>query len=432
MKVTITALALLITAVAVGGYYAYCEWQLPKVPAITSDGLDPEVVEVIDKARRGVEAEPRSADAWGELGLVLFAHAMYPEATPCFEQAEAIDAEDARWPYYLALIHILGDREKAFPALDRAVQKAGANFAPRLRRAETLLSFERWDEARTAFDDLLLRNPNNPRVHLGLGLIATNQGRYDDALQNLLPLVNEPTCQRTARTTLAGIYDRRREYEQAEIHRRAIESLPKDASWPDPYLEAQEQRKAGLMFRIQRCERLMAAKKFEEALAQLKQLAQSHPKSDEVHLNLGRVYLSVGDPNSAERALRDAIRVSPEYVTAHFLLGAALFQQGRIPDAEAAFRKAIEIKSDDALCHFNLGHCRRRQQDAKGALECYRMAIRYRPNLIEARLAAAELLLETGDKASARGYLEEALLLQPENEKAKQLLKSATESSKGM
>ena len=49
--------------------------------------------DVIESARDRVRREPRSAGAWGRLGMLLAAHNFSPEAVACFAEAETLARE---------------------------------------------------------------------------------------------------------------------------------------------------------------------------------------------------------------------------------------------------------------------------------------------------------------------------------------------------
>ena len=69
----------------------------PEPPMVARDGVDPELVEAIEAARRKVSAAPRSGSAWGELGMVLRAHGYEAEAEQCFAQAQQWEPKQAQW-----------------------------------------------------------------------------------------------------------------------------------------------------------------------------------------------------------------------------------------------------------------------------------------------------------------------------------------------
>src|SRR4051794_17102502 len=86
-------------AVGVGMYFALRS-NAPAPPTVEVPADDPELAAAVAAARRAVEDDPRSAEAWGRLGLVLAAHRFPDQAIVCFEQAERLAPTDPRWPYH--------------------------------------------------------------------------------------------------------------------------------------------------------------------------------------------------------------------------------------------------------------------------------------------------------------------------------------------
>src|SRR5206468_3085144 len=75
---------------------------IPEPPAVDLTGIDPAVARIVEEARLAVRQTPRSAAAWGRFGQVLAVHGFTDEASLCFTQAERLDPQDVRWPYYQA------------------------------------------------------------------------------------------------------------------------------------------------------------------------------------------------------------------------------------------------------------------------------------------------------------------------------------------
>jgi len=417
---------LLVLLAAVGaGWYLWPRERSNEPPAINTAGLDPAVAQAVQKAHDAVASQPRSAGTWGELGMILFAHAMYAESLPCFEEAERLDRADAHWPYYQALVHVLGDQERALDCLNRAVDRAGGEVAPRARRGEVLLSLERWDEARAAFEDVRRRRPNQPRAALGLGQLAARVGEWDRAVELLTPLTDDPTTRRASHTVLAEVAARRGDSATAAIHQAVLADLPKDVPWEDPYLESIQKRQVSQFLRLDRANQLITRQQFGEAELLLAEILKADPQSDEAYLDLGRLYSAAGDPVRAEKALRMCLDLAPRTVLAHFLLGAARFQQGDVAGAEKSFRAAAKIQPEYAPAHFQLGECRKREKDLPGAIAAYRVAVRARPNMVEAHLALGAALLESGERQKALQHLLDAERLKPGDERTKRLVKEA-------
>ena len=73
-----------------------CAKSVPPVPLITVDGLDADVRTAILKARDEAVAQPKSAQASGNLGMVLEAHTLYQPAVPAYQRAVRPGSEGLR------------------------------------------------------------------------------------------------------------------------------------------------------------------------------------------------------------------------------------------------------------------------------------------------------------------------------------------------
>src|SRR5262249_60847053 len=89
------------------------------------DGIDPSVAKSIRTAQQKVNETPRSAEAWGHLGMLLHAHVFAEEARVCYVEAERRDNKDPRWPYLQANLQLSRIPDEAVPAMRRGGGNAG-------------------------------------------------------------------------------------------------------------------------------------------------------------------------------------------------------------------------------------------------------------------------------------------------------------------
>jgi tetratricopeptide (TPR) repeat protein len=414
----------LLAAAGVGGYFAWWPRQ-SVVPPIATAGLDAEVVAAIARARGAVEARPKSAAAWGRLGMVLFAQDMYADCIAMFAEAERLDPTEVRWPYFRGLALILQKPEEGLAELQQAARVAPHDAAVRLRLAEESLKLDRLDEADALFRGLLAESPDNPRALLGHGQILSRRGQWQEALAPLKTAAEHPTARRSARVALAETYLRLGETAAAEAERRRAAEADADVSWPDPYLAEAHELRTGLQPRIDQTLYLLRNGKPDEAEAVIAQVLHDHPDSDEAHLTWARVLIAKGDFAEAETELRRAIQLNPNLVDGHFLLAGIQVQKRDYEAAERSYLRAIELKPTYALAHYNLGECRLQQGNKARALEAFRDAVRYRPDLAVAQVQFGALLLEAGQVEEAISHLEDAVRLDGKNERARNLLEQA-------
>ena len=410
------------SAVAIAAYL----WSRPAVaepPAVRVAVPDPDVAAAIEKARDAVRREPRSCRAWGQLGMVLSAHAYMTEAATCYDQAGRLDPTEPRWPYFHALAVRPQDTAAAVPLLRRAADLWGdRDDTARLLLVDLLLTQGRLDEAEAQLLRVFRRDPEQPHVNLGLGRLALERGDLTGSLTYLRRAGRSQSARKTSLTLQAEVHRRQGDSAAVEAVLRESAGLPADRRRPDPYADEIDALKAGRIDRMARVTDLLARRRYAEADAVLELMALDDPGSETPLVHLGRIRIDRGDDAAAEQALRTALLRAPESVHAHFLLGAALFRQNRFAAAAIHFRRAAELKPADALAHFNLGHCLRRLGDRAGAVEAQRAAVSCKPDLVEAHVEMAEALAEAGRGPEAGAAYRNALAANPDHPAVRRLV----------
>jgi tetratricopeptide (TPR) repeat protein len=401
----------------------------PEPPVIDPTGVDPAVTRAITAARTAVSQSPRSADAWGRLGMVLLAHAFRTEANACFTQAERLAPGEARWPYLQAVALASDDEEAALPKLMRAAELCEDADAPPLRLAEALQAQGRLDEAGRWFRNVLRRHPDNARAHLGLGRLAYQGGDLQEALLHLGHSAIDPRTQKASHALLAEVYQRLGDREAVQRQLQQAGRLADDPAWPDPFVEEMTRLRVGKQASLAGADQLIRQGRHEEAVALLEQTLRDYPDAEWARVMLGRAHLGRNEVPAAERVLRKAVESAPELAEASFYLGVALYLQKDRRAAAACFRKATELKPGFALAHYNLGHCLSEQGDEAGAIEAFRMAIACKPDHAPAYVHLGELLAKKGQTAEALVQLRHAVELLPADARVRRLLEQVQNQS---
>jgi len=427
------ALIVLVLAGAVGGGLWWWQARRIQVPVFPTDGLDPAIVVAINDARVQVVNEPRSSAAWGNYGLVLFANDRYTDCCPVFEQAEKLDPEDARWPYYRGLALVF-DRPAQSVAPLRKALALNPRFGPfKLRLAEQLMQTEQLDEAEVLFRELLRSGRDgegraltaNARAWLGIGQIHMRRGLWKEAVEPLRSAADDPSARKAAHSALTEVYLRLNKEAESQAERTKADALPIDLPWPDPLIEQAEKLRTGLDIRLSRAKIRAANGQPEEAIADIRQIVSDYPASDEAQFSLGRILLETGERAKAEVPLREALTINPRNADALYLLAQVLFDRKDYAAAEDCLQRAVSERMTFPVASFDLGQCRLMQGNKAGAERAFRDALRARPDLARAHLALGELLLETGKRDEAISFLENALKFPQTSDRAKELLDKA-------
>ena len=210
-----------------------------------------------------------------------------------------------------------------------------------------------------------------------------------------------------------------KQYARAEaLLKRALDRSPQDAA---------------LWMHLGRID--LAANRRESAIAAFENAARLDP-------DLAESYNALGVVSRSEEALRTAIRLQPNYPEARDNLANLLSETGRFEEARLHFEAALLVNGNDAGVRYDYAVAlakARRFADAQVQLEAavrlnpahaeahelfgnvlgatgrlddaiaqFREAVRLRPDSARANLALGAALLDSGNPAAARTYLENA------------------------
>jgi tetratricopeptide (TPR) repeat protein len=115
------------------------------------------------------------------------------------------------------------------------------------------------------------------------------------------------------------------------------------------------------------------------------------PQKHRVHLNLGIELKNQGHVDEAISHYRKALELKPDYAEGYYNLGNALLIKGDFKGATEKFFKALTLTPADVDTHYNLGYTLSRLWRFDEAVYHYSVAIRLKPDFMEARRDRAEL-----------------------------------------
>jgi tetratricopeptide (TPR) repeat protein len=419
--------------VAAGGWWGWRWYTTPALPEISLGTADPVMVAAIDKAREDVRREPRSAATWSKLGMILAANDYHEPAAACFVQAERFDPTDSRWPYLHALARIrMGESGPALPALKRALALArfrDEKAAILSRLTLTLTREHHFDEAAEYLQQLREIDPNDPRLHYTLGLLALAQDRPAAAREHLSKVTEAPIARRQAHTLLATLPDG--DLNVSRFHQEQAALLPADAAWPDPYEAELARHRVARGNRIDDYWDLEREGRTAEALTLLRQLAADSP-GEEVCYTLGYTLYKAKEFEESARAFRASLRHNNANPKTHLFLGAALFGQGELrlreaggaePAAElfrqavAAEDQALTIQNSFGFAHLIRGRALKHLRRTDEAIRALREATLCQPESPETHLFLGEALAEAGSVEEALNCFADAAKVAPPDDK---------------
>lgn len=372
----------------------------PSIPLPDLTDADPALVEAIENARAAVWQDPRSAENWGELGMLLYANHYKPQGVQCFDQAAHYDPDNWKWPYLKSRALEHDAPEAAFVALRRAAELSrGESELPQLVLAEKLAERGAFDEAQAAYRAVLEQGPKHARAHLGLGRLLLQRDQPEAALDALTHAAQSGYTRKAAHELLAQVYRRLGDVAASDEALAKAALLPPDEEWPDPVRAELHAHRVGKDATIARITELRRQGREQEVAQHAARAYELYP---ELYLLVnGRELLSQGEAAEAERSLQKALLLDPKSVDIVLSLGDALNAQEDLAAAEEMYRRAIELEPTSGEAHLRLGRVLLAQEHSQNALAAFQSAVRYMPRSKEAHLELAAVLEKLGRSEEA-------------------------------
>lgn len=394
--------------------------------------MESQVRQKIDDARAAIEAEPRSADAWGKLGMIFHIHDLFDEGTVAYEQAVALAPDEVRWPYYLgALKATVGtDLEGAEANLRRAVEMRSDYGPAYMRLGNVLVAKGDTDGAAETFAKALELEPELHPARVGLGQARLAQDRLDEAVELLEAVLEVQPRNSRALASLGQAYSRLGRRDEA----RAMADRTRDAAdynlYDDPMMAKVIAEGASSTLIWERAKAFLENADYPQALAGLKQVVRLQPENPGVQHQLAFVYRELGQNDRALPHLAKAVRLEPERADARVQLGVMLLDAERPGEALSHLRavyngEATETEEgseavDRIEVGWLLGRALLRTGAAPEALGVFETTAQRStaagvPIPVSAHNEWGNVLAQSGRIEEAAGHFEAALKLEPRN-----------------
>lgn len=225
----------------------------------------------------------------------------------------------------------------------------------------------------------------NSRAHYSLGVELFNEGKLDEAIEELQTFVRlEPLLLEVvpARTLMGRAFATEQKWSNAiEQFRLVLTMTPSNVEARGLLAEAlfnqQTFEEAGVHYRAYLKDRpndtsalanlgisLAATGKLDEAIATFHRAVDVDPRDGAARRNLANALLDKRDFDAAAVQAQQAVTLRPDDPVAHDLLGLALAAQGKLDEAKVQFERALQINPTDEEIR---GHLARVLQMTGGA-----------------------------------------------------------------
>jgi len=247
--------------------------------------------------------------------------------------------------------------------------------------------------------------PDLPELYAAFGDLRRLQGRYDDAIRELLKAVQSDPTNHVFQKALGDVYATvKQDSDAAAAYERVIALQPR--YWAGYLNYAYLHYNRG---------------RYDEAARLIEQLIQWTPDHAQALAALGGVYVAMGRDVDAENVSRRSCSLKP--IRACYVnLGIALQRQRRTEEAIAAYESALAIGLPNTILFLNLADAHAYAGKNVEARNYFRPAIasaeeRLRINLQDSRERAilAFCLAQVDEAARAKSEIEQALQHLPDD-----------------
>jgi tetratricopeptide (TPR) repeat protein len=258
-------------------------------PSIDTTGFEPIIGAQVATAEKNLRAKPRSAEAWGQLAMLLHAYELHEQADACYHRAAALDRKDPRW----SRLH--DALEQGIAPIEITQVRIGLKAWS--DTAQQLLSDGKHAEAAPVIDRLVKAYPDAPESWLLMGRWRLEQNDCTGAEQALRRLLQ-------------------------------ISADSVNAHW-----------QLGVA--------LICLQRYAEAVPILQRAVQLKPDFGEAHFNLGFALARSGNGHAAIPSFRNAIRYNPDMIDPYITLADLLAQTGETQQATNLLARALQLDPSD-------------------------------------------------------------------------------------
>ncbi len=171
------------------------------------------------------------------------------------------------------------------------------------------------------------------------------------------------------------------------------------------------------ILRVRLGEALGAAKRYPDAIEQLKQALKIDPKHIGAYLDLGMIAMLTDQHGQAENYFKKVIeltdtaqfsQVDERRENALYNLGLLKLDQKEYEDAAGYFKSALRIRKDASDTYLSLARALKGTGDVDGAIEQLEIAITFDPGFAEALYEMGRIYQEKGDDVNASYFFARA------------------------
>ncbi len=313
--------------------------------------------------------------------------------------------------FFLEHVHLnfAGNYAAALIILD-AIEPGAASRAPDAETCAAALAFTPWDAAAGAkvVVDLLARPPFGPQ-HENL------RQRARETLTEAQAKMRRPEAVGAARATYEkAVRERPNDFWVASNFASFLAQTGDTVAEATARRRVVELRPEAASAKVELARILWKSGRESESRTMLENAEKQMPGNAALTKSIADVFLENNQLDAAEKQLRAALAIQPEYPSAQINLAAIAQSKGNFAEAEKLWLAALAVR-DDAAAHANLGNLLVRQHRTEEALPHFECAARLEPRDIGANQNLGAALLTVGKLAEAETAFRKVMELDVRN-----------------
>ena len=324
-----------------------------------------------DKARQtineAIQLSPQSAELHILSAKLAIEQGQLEPAEHELAVARGCDPANAEADYLSGVIYQRWRRtETAYEFYSKAADKAPAELAFLLAKAEMLVAMDRSDEALKLLQEKVVYFENSPVIRDAVGQLLVARGKYKEAVEMLrrASILAEDDLSIRERLGLAMFY--------AKDYREAEDVLVR-LTHQEPYT-----KRVDLLIAVGECQ--LQLNKPREARANFETAAQIDSSAPQLWLCLAKAAMQLNDLGRAELSLKKALALNANDPEANLLQGYLRLRQDRLSEALEFFRKASSASVSDAVSLCMVGYALEKMGQNEQAMGYYAQALKLKPD----------------------------------------------------
>lgn len=292
--------------------------------------------------------------AYGLMGQTYHAYSLTAPARECYVNASRLAPRDFRWIYLLAK---LDQQEGAVTEAIRGFKNV-SSLQPEFAAAPVnlgniYLELNRLDDAQASFSTALEIDKSSAAAYYGLGQVALSKRNYVAAVDYFQKSLELAPGANRIHYSLAMAYRGLGDSEKARW--QLAQQGTVGVRVADPLVDGLQELVRGVRVHLIRGRAALEAKRYTEAVTELRRAVAANPDSVTAHVNLGAALTQTGDLNGAMEQFEATLRIDPSNTSAHYNLAVLLANEDKHEQAIAHLQAVSSISPNDLGARFLLG-----------------------------------------------------------------------------